>query len=122
MVAQGGITARIASVKTPAAAFAAALASLFALAPPPVRADPMTLWTKRCSLCHGVDGRAKTEQGRIGKMRDLTSRAWQASHSTSQIREVIEAGVPLTRMKAYKDKLDPEEIDALIALIRSFGN
>lgn len=77
------------------------------------------LWMDKCQKCHGEDGRAKTRAGRKEKIADFTHATWQREHTDTEIRTVIEEGSTENRkMKAYKDRLTPEQIDALVFHIR----
>jgi mono/diheme cytochrome c family protein len=96
------------------------LPALLVLSAGAVRAeDAAPVWTKQCKSCHGVDGKGDTEMGRKSKAEDLSDAAWQGRHSDAKIRDAIENGVPKTKMKGYKEKLSPEQIDALVAYVRS---
>ncbi len=96
------------------------LSSLLALSAGTARADDIApVWTKQCKSCHGADGKGDTEMGRKSKAEDLTTERWQSRHSDAQTRDAIENGVPKTKMKAYKEKLSSEQIDALVAYIRT---
>ncbi|MBS2025696.1 MAG: cytochrome c [Deltaproteobacteria bacterium] len=98
------------------------LASSAARADDPVTpADAATLWKKRCSLCHGLDGRGPADPDKADKIADLTSKAWQKAHTDAQIFTVIADGVPKTHMRAYRSKLTEDELKALVAHIRTLG-
>ena len=96
------------------------LPALLALSAGAAHADDIApVWTKQCKSCHGADGKGDTEMGRKSKAEDLTTASWQARMTDAKIRGAIENGVPKTKMKAYKEKLSPEQIDALVAYVRS---
>ena len=77
------------------------------------------VWTAKCKSCHGGDGKAKTKIGEKEKITDISDAGWQARHSDEKIRKVIAEGSPEnSKMKAYKDKLTPEQIDALVVYVR----
>jgi cytochrome c6 len=78
-------------------------------------------WTAKCKSCHGPDGKAQTQMGKKEAIDDLSLPAWQSAHSDAQIREAIAEGSPKNKkMKAFKDKLSPAQIDALVAYVRTF--
>ncbi len=81
--------------------------------------DAAALWSSRCANCHGDDGKAQTTMGRKHKIADLSSPARQKRSTDDDLRDVIENGVPDTRVKAYKDRLSAAEITALIKYIRA---
>lgn len=80
------------------------------------------IWKAQCKSCHGADGKAKTKLGEKEKIPDMTVPAWQKAHSDPQIRDVIENGSKQNpKMKAFKNKLSPAELDALVKYIRKLG-
>jgi cytochrome c6 len=79
------------------------------------------IWTAKCKSCHGPDGKAQTQMGKKEAIRDISLSDWQKSRSDGDIHQVIAEGSPHNKkMKAYKDKLTPQQIDALVAYIRAF--
>ena len=77
------------------------------------------IWKSKCQGCHGPDGKAKTKMGEKEKIPDLTDAAWQKKHSDADIKETITNGSKdNAKMKAFKDKLTPEQIDGLVKYIR----
>ncbi|MCP3144151.1 c-type cytochrome [Pyxidicoccus xibeiensis] len=78
------------------------------------------VWKAKCKSCHGEDGKAQTKMGQKESIVDLTQPAWQKAQTDADIREVIADGSPRnTRMKAFKDRLTPQQIDALVGYIRT---
>jgi mono/diheme cytochrome c family protein len=106
---------------------------LFALAVPAARAGPAPdkkterLWKAKCSSCHGVDGKAQTEQGKLMSLPDLSSAAWQKATTDERIRDQILNGVKkekdgkAVQMDPFKGELQPEQVDALIGYVRSLS-
>jgi mono/diheme cytochrome c family protein len=79
------------------------------------------IWKAKCKACHGDDGRAQTKTGQKEKIPDFTKAAWQSEHNDEFIKHTIENGSDENpKMKPFKDKLNPAEIDSLITYIRSF--
>ena len=77
-------------------------------------------WTAKCKSCHGPDGKAQTQMGKKEAIGDISLPAWQGAHSDADIRRVIAEGSEKNKkMKAYKDKLSPAQIDALVTYVRS---
>ena len=105
------------------AALAAALVPLVARA----EVDKKTerTWKAKCASCHGVDGKGKTDQAQKMKIADYTDAAWQKAHSDADIKKAISEGVKREKdgvkqeMDAFKDSLSAEQIDQLVAYIRS---
>jgi len=82
--------------------------------------DAAELWKTKCKSCHGEDGKAQTKMGQKESIDDLTDAGWQKRHSDEKIREVITEGSKKNKkMKPYKDKLSPEQIDSLVKHIRT---
>ena len=76
-------------------------------------------WKAKCKSCHGEDGKAKTKMGEKEKIPDFTNAAWQKRHSDDQIKDAITNGSKENaKMKPFKDKLTPEQIDGLVKYIR----
>src|SRR5687767_10184245 len=83
-------------------------------------ADVQADWNKHCKSCHGATGKADTKVGKKEKIDDMTNPEWKAKWTAEKMKPVIEDGIADTKMKAFKDKLKSEEIDALIKHIQSF--
>ncbi|MFL5353843.1 c-type cytochrome [Archangium sp.] len=82
---------------------------------------PAELWTAKCKSCHGPDGRAQTQMGKKEAIVDMSQAAWQKAQTDEDIREVISEGSSRNRkMKPYKEKLTPEQINSLVGYIRTF--
>jgi cytochrome c len=97
-----------------------AIALTLSFAPAAFAEEAAEVWKAKCKSCHGEDGRAKTKVGAKEKMTDITTAEWHAKHSDEKIRKVIADGSENNnKMKAFKDKLSAQEIDALVAYIRT---
>jgi cytochrome c oxidase cbb3-type subunit 3 len=75
------------------------------------------LFDRKCAMCHGKDGVAKTMAKGAGNFNDPT---WQAANSAAAIDQVITNGKG-TKMMPYKEKLKPEEIKALAEYIKTLS-
>jgi mono/diheme cytochrome c family protein len=90
--------------------------------PAPVQNQPAKeVYEKRCTLCHGADGRSQTKKGRQYKAPDFTSAKWQRTTTDDEIADAITNGVPKTKMAAFREKLSADQIRALIPYLRAFG-
>ena len=80
------------------------------------------VWTENCVLCHGEKGAPAPAAKSLG-VADLSSPTWQASRTDAQIRKVIADGPakPDTLMRAFKDELSDEEIDAVVKYVRTLA-
>jgi cytochrome c6 len=85
--------------------------------------DAQDLWMQRCKGCHGVDGRAQTTIGLKEHVGDFTSAGWQDSRTDPEILEVITNGSrkPESKMKPFREKLYPEDIQLLVGYVRGLG-
>ena len=83
--------------------------------------DASKLFVKKCSPCHGKTGKGDAPLGKKFGVPDFTNADWQEKHDLAAIKKIIGEGVPNTRMKPFRSKLKPEEIDALAKLIKGFG-
>ena len=82
--------------------------------------DAQGLYKAHCVLCHGEDGKGKTDLGEGLGARDFTDKEFQDSITDEQILEQIENGTE-EKMFPFKDKLSAEEMKALVPVIRAFG-
>ncbi len=102
------------------------VAALLAAGAPPTSVGPkmgaQEVWTKACASCHGADDKSETRKGKALKAPDFTSQKWQTDTADEEIEDAITNGVPKTKMPAFKEKLSPEEIMALVKYVRSFGH
>lgn len=80
-----------------------------AVAAPP---DGAALYAEHCALCHGAAG-----EGGFGIA--LNDKEYLASKDDAYFWEKIGKGVP-GKMAAFKDKLTPAEIEAIIAFMRKW--
>lgn len=85
---------------------------------PPVEKTPAAvsateLFSNRCAVCHGSN-----RQGVPGLAPALTAESL-TGRSDTEIKGAILDGRPGTAMPAFKGSLSPEEIDALLHLIKS---
>lgn len=81
------------------------------------------VYRAKCKSCHGDDGKGKTKHGIKHKAPDMSSAEWQKKHDDAEILDAITNGSkePGSKMKAYKDKLSAEEIEALVGYVRKFA-
>ena len=79
--------------------------------------DGAAVFKKRCSMCHGADGKGM----KALKTPDMSSPEWQAAHSDEEITEAIKKGKKGTPMPPMADKLSEDEIKSVVAHVRSFN-
>ncbi len=98
------------------------LASLVALLSPAAVGLPTAhIWKAHCKSCHGLDGKAKTLMGHKKHVPDMTTAKFidDPKHTDQWMADAIKNGVPNTKMKAFGDRLDGPQIDALVAYVRA---
>jgi cytochrome c553 len=87
-------------------------------------AEPTENWATHCASCHGKDGKGQTKAGRMAGVKDLTDAAHQKSFTDekafSQIKQGMKDEKGKERMKPYADKLNDEEMKALVQYLRTF--
>lgn len=98
-----------------------AVALAFLLAAPAVAEEPKrsALWEAYCTVCHGPDGKAQTEEGRKKKARNLSDARWQATVSDDRLISSIRRG--REEMPAFGKKLNADQIKALVAEVRTLA-
>lgn len=75
------------------------------------------LYAKNCASCHGRDGRAKTFKAKLKHARNLADPEWQGRVSDERIFNSIMNGKG--KMPAFAKKLSEQEIDTLVAYVRT---
>ena len=89
-----------------------------ALAPVAFAADGAAIYKSKCATCHGTDGKGQTPMGKKMNLRDLGSPDVQ-KQTDKQLYDWTAVGKG--KVPAYKDKLTDEEIQALVAHMRTFA-
>ncbi len=88
-----------------------------------IAADAKANWEQHCVKCHGADGKGNTSMGRQSGAKDYTDAKVQEEIKDANAVKVIKEGITekgKKKMDPYGDKLNDEEIKALIAVVRSF--
>ena len=79
---------------------------------------------KHCATCHGKNGKCKTDIGAKLQIKDLTDPKIQAEFTDADAQKQIVGGskdkAGKERMPAFKDKLQADEVQALIKYVRTF--
>jgi len=102
---------------------ACAVAAVCFLAGNVLAADVKANWETHCVKCHGVDGKGNTRMGRQSGVKDYTDPKVQAAMKDDKAVKIVKEGIVekgKKKMEPYGDKLNDEEIKALIAQMRSF--
>ncbi len=102
-----------------------ALALPFAAAHAEADKKTERLWKAKCATCHGVDGKAQTDQGKKMGMVDMTTADWQKSLTDDQVKKAIATGLKREKggkaqeMDPFSEKLEVAQIDTLAAYVRT---
>ncbi len=96
-----------------------ALAAHFASEPASQPKTAAQLYAKHCASCHGKDGRARTFKAKFNHARDLTDPLWQDEVSDERLFNSIMNGKK--KMPSYRKKLTEEQINSLIAYVRTLA-
>ena len=90
--------------------------ALLVVAPAIYAADGAATFKAKCAMCHGPDGAGQTTMGKNLKLRDLRSADVQKQTDADLVKWITDGK---GKMPAYKGKLSAEEINALVAFIRT---
>ena len=80
------------------------------------REKAQELYTANCQACHGPEGKGSP----LMKGSAFVKRQWKHGTTEAEMVNTISEGVKGTMMLPFKEKLKPEEIAGLAALVRSF--
>jgi len=86
-------------------------------------ADAKENWEKNCTKCHGPDGKGKTKMGEKLAVKDYTDAKVQEGMKDDAMTKAIKEGVKegeKTKMKAFGETLNDDEIKALVKYVRDF--
>jgi cytochrome c6 len=100
-----------------------ALAAVCLLPGGALAADVKANWENHCVKCHGADGKGNTRMGKQSGVKDYTDAKVQAEMKDDTAVKIIKEGIVekgKKKMDPYGDKLNDEEIKALIAHMRTF--
>ncbi|MGE0452762.1 MAG: cytochrome c [Vicinamibacteria bacterium] len=76
------------------------------------------IYLVKCAGCHGKQGQPVPLFEKI-KIRALNDPEWHKARTDDEIRTSIAKGRPGTPMRAFEEELKAQEIDALVAFVRS---
>ncbi len=86
------------------------------------------LFGSKCASCHGDDGKAATAKGKELGIKSMATAEWQKGITDAKIKDTINneatAKAPdgkEVKVHGYAGKLKPEQVDALVTYVRSFG-
>ncbi len=84
------------------------------------------VYAAKCASCHGEDGKAQTTKGKEMGLKAFSDPAWKKDATDDKIKKAITDGATgkgpdgkEVKMDAYKDKLKPDQIDALVGYVKS---
>ena len=79
--------------------------------------DGKPFYDSKCKVCHAADGKG-TVAMKKNNIPDMSDKGWQGKHSKASVNKAVTNGIDGTKMKSFKDKLKPEEIDAVAAYVK----
>ena len=90
------------------------------MASAPARSDDKSaaLYKQKCAACHGADGKGETPAGKSTKVRSFSDPD-VVKMSDDELADVIDKGKG--EMPGYGKSLKPEEIQGLVAYIRTLA-
>ncbi len=71
------------------------------------------VWVRKCSACHGREGRGDTRFAAGRPYAVLTDDLWKHGGDLASIRRLVANGDPGSPMPAYEGRLSAAEIDAV---------
>jgi mono/diheme cytochrome c family protein len=89
---------------------------IITLIAPALFADGAATFKAKCAMCHGPDGTGQTSMGKTLKLRDLGSADVQ-KQTDADLKKIVNDGKG--KMPAYKAKLSADEVQAVVAFIRT---
>lgn len=92
------------------------------LLPASASADGGELFERKCSTCHGNDGKGNTAIGKKKGIRALGSPEVQAQTDSELTAQIADGGPEGDRQHAFKDKgLSREDISELVTFVRALA-
>jgi cytochrome c2/cytochrome c553 len=90
----------------------------------PSSEDNLSTFRKKCSLCHGFQGKGKGPDHLkyLPRPRDLTNYPYFRSLTDERIAIAITYGIPGTDMRPFSENLQPGSIWSLVSLVRKFSS
>ena len=82
--------------------------------------DGQAVFENNCASCHGLDGRAKTPQGKKLKAHDLRESRLTDAEIEQQIRLGKQNAAEVLVMPAFGKELSDEAIAAVIVTVKGF--
>lgn len=108
---------------------ATSFALMASVAPPAIASagdaaprDPQALWDKLCKSCHGADGKGVATKAATLKIDPVLlnlGREGTDKLTREELKTIVLDGKE--KMPAYKTKVKPEEIDALVELAETIA-
>ncbi len=83
-------------------------------------AEDAVVFENYCAACHGIDGRARTAQGRKMKAKDLRDSRLTDAEIEHQIREGSRTTTGVLKMPAVGKDMTEAEIAAAIRIVKAF--
>ena len=76
------------------------------------------VWARKCAGCHGREGRGKADYAAKFPYVDLTDGKFRhPADRASVLKVVADGGENASPMPPYRDRLSPEELEAVVGLV-----
>ena len=79
------------------------------------------VFSRKCAACHGREGKGDTRFAKGRPYTNLTDGLWRHGGDVESIRKLILDGDPKSPMPPYRDRLSPDEIDAVTRHVSRLG-
>ncbi|MEW6127093.1 MAG: cytochrome c [Acidobacteriota bacterium] len=80
--------------------------------------DAKALYTEKCEMCHAADGKGNAQM-KMKEMPNFTNAEWQKKETDEEFTKAIKEGKK--PMPGFGDKMNDEQIKALVAYVRAFA-
>lgn len=84
-------------------------------------ASAKVLYIENCARCHGADGRSETPMGKVFAATNLADANWWKRERVGEKRLFAAIRDGRKQMPAFGKKLSKEEINALVAFVKTFN-
>jgi ubiquinol-cytochrome c reductase cytochrome b subunit len=89
-------------------------------AAPVQKLDAAGIYAANCLACHAVDGTGNIMRVALTTLPDFTNSTWQKTQTDQNFLDRIQNGKP-PAMPPFKDKLNANQIQALLVYVRAFA-
>lgn len=81
----------------------------------------LALYEKNCKMCHGVDGTPPAAMAKMLPTLPTLNAKFMESRSEDSVEKVLTNGTANGKMKGFKGKLTPEQIEAIAEYVKELA-